>query len=275
MSLNLKKIESDIYNTATIGNLSSIFEITSTIKINETKNNVFASQKFYIDLWNLYTELLNATESKDLPTRNVSIDRTVCLVVTSSGSFSGPADDEILRLLDSDAETAGSDLVVIGKKGVSILTSKGRKLLIGFDSPDITKPIDVSPLSDLVKKYKNAFCIYQTFISINNQKITKTNLIPSSNVNRKESSINLEDFILEPSYLEIMEYLESVILNISLTQIIFESRLSEYANRFKTTTIINDRAKEALKALNLKYNSAKRRMKDEALRQQIFQGIRG
>ena len=81
----------------------------------------------------------------------------------------------------------------------------------------------------------------------------------------------MDDYIIEPSYYEIMQYLESVILNISLTQIIFESRLSEYANRFKTTTVINDRAKEAIKLMNLQYNQTKRRMKDEALRQQLFQ----
>ena len=84
----------------------------------------------------------------------------------------------------------------------------------------------------------------------------------------------MDDYILEPDYLEIMKYLESVILNISLTQIIFESRLSEYANRFKTTTVINEKAKDTIKLLKLQYNQTKRRIKDEALRQQLFQGNR-
>ncbi len=274
MSQNLKKLERDIFNTATIGNLSSIFEITSTLKINETKSSVFASQKFYIDLWSLYQELLNAVKTDSLPERKFTINKTICIVVTSSGSFSGPADDEIIRLLDSDPDTAGSDIAIIGKKGVSILTSKGRSIILGFDSPDITKPIDVTPISELIGNYKNAYCIYQTFISLANQKITKSNLVPSENVDHKESKINIDDYVLEPGYGEIMKYLESVILNISLTQIIFESRLSEYANRFKTTTVINERAKDAIKILNLKYNQAKRRTKDEALRQQLFQGVK-
>ncbi|MEI7838698.1 MAG: F0F1 ATP synthase subunit gamma, partial [bacterium] len=195
-------------------------------------------------------------------------------VVTSSDSFSGPADDEIIRLLDSDPDTAGSDIAIIGRKGVSILTSKGRSIILGFDSPDTTKPIDVTPLSNLIVQYKKAYCIYQTFISLVNQKITKTNLKPYENIDNVKSNIDLADYIIEPSYDEIMQYLESVILNISLTQIIFESRLSEYANRFKTTTVINDRAKDAIKLMNLQYNQTKRRMKDEALRQQLFQGGR-
>ncbi len=274
MSHNLKKLARDISNTETIGNLSSIFEITSTIKINETKSSVFSSQRFYVDLWSLYEDLLNSREAEELPKRKSANDKTICLVVTSSGSFSGPADDEIIRLLDSDPDTAGSDIAIIGKKGISILTSRGRSIILGFDSPDITKPIDVTPLSELIGKYKNAFCIYQTFISLADQKITKSNLVPSENVNKPESRINLDGYILEPGYEEIMKYLESVILNISLTQIIFESRLSEYANRFKTTTVINDRARDAIKLLNLQYNQTKRRMKDEALRQQLFQGGR-
>ncbi len=274
MPQNLKQLERDIANTSTIGNLSSIFEIISTIKINETKNSVFASQKFFIDLWSLYRDLLKAQKTDELPSRNASINKTICLVVTSSDSFSGPADDEIIRLLDSDPDTAGSDIAIIGRKGVSILTSKGRSIILGFDSPDTTKPIDVTPLSNLIVQYKKAYCIYQTFISLVNQKITKTNLKPYENIDNVKSNIDLADYIIEPSYDEIMQYLESVILNIGLTQIIFESRLSEYANRFKTTTVINDRAKDAIKLMNLQYNQTKRRMKDEALRQQLFQGGR-
>ncbi|MEI6628985.1 MAG: F0F1 ATP synthase subunit gamma, partial [Alphaproteobacteria bacterium] len=130
----------------------------------------------------------------------------------------------------------------------------------------------VTPLSDLVSKYKKAFCIYQTFISLASQKITKTNLIPSQSVSEIKSRIDIDDYIIEPGYTEVMEYLESVILNISLSQIIFESRLSEYANRFKTTTVINEKAKDTIKMLKLQYNQTKRRLKDEALRQQLFQG---
>ena len=269
MADNIKIIKKNLADTTTIANLSSIFEITSTIKINATKNDVFLSQRFYVDLWSLYEELINAKSIEKF-----ELDKTICLVVTSSGSFSGPADDEIIRLLDSDPDTAGSDIVVIGTKGVSILGSKGREIVLGFESPDITKPIDVTPLSELISKYKRAYCIYQTFVSLASQKITKTNLIPSQSVGEIKSRIDIDDYIIEPGYSEIMDYLESVILNISLSQIIFESRLSEYANRFKTTTVINEKAKNTIKMLKLQYNQTKRRLKDEALRQQLFQGNR-
>jgi len=272
MADNIKIIKKNLADTTTIANLSSIFEITSTIKINATKNDVFLSQRFYVDLWALYEELINAKSVEEVNQRDFEFDKTICLVVTSSGSFSGPADDEIIRLLDSDPDTAGSDIAVIGTKGVSILTAKGRKIILGFESPDITKPIDVTPLTDLVSKYKKAFCIYQTFLSLASQKITKTNLIPSQSVSEIRSIIDIDDYIIEPGYTEVMEYLESVILNISLSQIIFESRLSEYANRFKTTTVINEKAKDTIKMLKLQYNQTKRRLKDEALRQQLFQG---
>ena len=274
MADNIKIIKKNLADTTTIANLSSIFEITSTIKINATKNDVFLSQRFYVDLWSLYEELINAKSIEELEARKFELDKTICLVVTSSGSFSGPADDEIIRLLDSDPDTAGSDIVVIGTKGVSILGSKGREIVLGFESPDITKPIDVTPLSELIYKYKRAYCIYQTFVSLASQKITKTNLIPSQSVGEIKSRIDIDDYIIEPGYSEIMDYLESVILNISLSQIIFESRLSEYANRFKTTTVINEKAKNTIKMLKLQYNQTKRRLKDEALRQQLFQGNR-
>ncbi len=275
MSINLKELQKSLNNTGTIMNLSSIFEITSTIKINSTKSSVFASQKFYLDLFSLYQRLVNAQKLDELPKRSISYNKTLSLVVTSSGSFSGPADNEILRLLDSDTDTAGSDIAMIGKKGVSILTAKGRKMVLAFDSPDISRPIDVTPLADLIKKYKNAYCIHQTFISIADQKIIRVNLIPSENIISEQGiKIDIDSFILEPEYLEIMNYLESVILNITLTQIIFEARLSEYANRFKTTTVINEKAKESIRLLKLQYNQAKRRVKDEALRAQLFQGVR-
>ena len=277
MPANLKKIQTSLREAQTIENVSSIFEITATIRINQVRSGVVASNEFFTDLWNAYRQLLRSMFAANLPTRTWKFDKALSLIITSAGNFSGPSDEEIISKAFSDEETAGGDFIIIGSKGVALLNSRGKKPILSFETPDIRRPIDVTSISALIRQYKHAWAFYQSFESIGVQQIRRINLLPASvavsdNEALTGKAIDVQTYIFEPSFAEIAKYLESVVLNITLTQIIFESKLSEYANRFKVTSLVKDRAKVTVKELTMTYNQRKRQAKDEALRQQLFQG---
>lgn len=273
MAINIRELSSTISQNEVIENISSIYEITSIQKVDQTKDYILKSQRFFIDIRALYSRLANALGHSEVLHRNYELDKTICVVMTSSGSFSGAADDEIIRLINEDSDLKDSEIVIVGRRGVAKLSALGRKYILSFDSPDITKPIDVSPLVEIIRKYKRSFVVYQTYQNLITQDILKMDLDPASSVSKdKVAHIDLDSYILEPSYNEILAYIEASILSITITQVIFEARLSEYANRFITSQMINQNAITSLSSLRLKYNQAKRRIRDERLREQIFQG---
>ncbi len=56
-------------------------------------------------------------------------------------------------------------------------------------------------------------------------------------------------------------------LGIMISQLILESKLAQYASRFRAMSAANDRAKESHDELRLLYNRAKRALNDERLKE--------
>jgi F0F1-type ATP synthase gamma subunit len=63
-------------------------------------------------------------------------------------------------------------------------------------------------------------------------------------------------------------------LQISLSQLILDSKLAQYASRFRSMSAANQRAQETFRDLGLQYNRTKRAVSDERLKE-IINGLRG
>ena len=62
-------------------------------------------------------------------------------------------------------------------------------------------------------------------------------------------------------------------LQIALSQVIFDSKLAQYASRFRAMSLANDRANTSLSDTVLLYNHTKRYIHDEQLKQ-IINGLK-
>ena len=62
-------------------------------------------------------------------------------------------------------------------------------------------------------------------------------------------------------------------LGVALAQVIYESKLAQYASRFKAMTAAHDRAEEMSNDLRLSFNRAKRAQADARLKE-IIVGMR-
>ena len=58
-------------------------------------------------------------------------------------------------------------------------------------------------------------------------------------------------------------------MSIALSDVILESKLAQYASRFKAMSLAGDRAEESLSDLNKLYSRAKRSIKDERTKEVV------
>ena len=63
-------------------------------------------------------------------------------------------------------------------------------------------------------------------------------------------------------------------MQITLSEVILESKLAQYASRFRAMSVAKERADESLQDLTSQYMRAKRHIKDERLKE-IINGLRG
>jgi len=67
----------------------------------------------------------------------------------------------------------------------------------------------------------------------------------------------------------VVAHLERSMMQIALSQVILDSKLAQYASRFRAMSMAKDRANDLQTDLSIMYNRTKRRIQDERLKEMI------
>lgn len=267
----LQSISDELEQISTINKLSGAFESIASMQIARVKQQVLTSKGFFEDLWQLYTKLrttdevvfgAQATETKEL-----------FIVITAEGGFSGDIDQKLIDWVLNSFDKNKHEIIVIGHHGAIQLAQRGVSIKRYYKLPTDDEHIEVSPIIQEVIRYPNTTAYYQTYVSLSIQDIKKLSLQTAvkqlgANI-EEEDVISSSTYIFEPSVEEVLSYLESTMLGVALSQIILESKLAQYASRFKAMSAAHDRARESKKDLQLQYNRSKRAMADNRLKEII------
>lgn len=270
------EIENNINDTKTLVNLTSVFEGIASMRISKIKNQVLQSQSYFERLWQMYTQIsVDSTfilgKSKD---SDDLIDKELFIVITSEGGFSGDIDQKLIGWMLKSYDSSKNDIIVIGNHGKVQLAQQGVNYIRYFKLPSRDSDINVAPIIKEVQKYRETSIFYQTYQSLSVQNVKRINLSKAVTDQAKEAEeskeiINEATYIFEPSMFAVIGHLERSMLQIALSQVILDSKLAQYASRFRAMTTSHQLANESLSDLNLRYNRAKRAVKDERLKEMI------
>ena len=261
MSKSLDALKS-AEQVGTITSLTSIFENIASMRIAKIKDKVTRSQTFFDELWGIYTSLrvdpnehfINKTVKRDKP--------NVILALTGEGGLSGDIDSRIVRAVIEAYDPKTTDLVVIGAHGATQMVQRGANIKRYFRLPDVDQAIDVSPIVTELIGYKSATVYFQRYISLSVQEVATIELVSRVKTLGAGATgagvISPRDYLFEPSIDEVVHYLEAVMMEIALSQVILESRLAQYASRFTAMSSANQRAKETEGDMYNIYRRAKR-----------------
>ena len=263
----------------TIVNLTSVFDGLASMRISQTKNQVLQSQAFFNELWQMYSQIrvdnlfrFGRTESEE------AIDKQLYIVVTAEGGFSGDIDQKLITWMLTQFDPDKQDIIVIGHHGALQLIQAEITFKKYFTLPSRDRNINVQPLIKEVRRYKSTVVFYQTYVSLMVQDIKRIELNKAvqekgKHVSKAEDTISEQTYIFEPSTLDVMAHLERSMMEIALSQVILDSKLAQYASRFRAMSMANDKADEWHSDLTNKYNRTKRRLQDERLKE-IINGLR-
>lgn len=266
-------------NMATLVELTSAFEGIASMRIAQTKNQVLESTKFFNALWQIYSQL--NVESyfafgRDQNTR--LIDKELYIIITAEGGFSGDIDQKLMRLMLETYDKDKNEIIVIGHHGVMQLAQLGISFKKYFKLPVKDKNINVLPIIQEVQQYQSTTVFYQEYLSLMNQEVKKIEL--SSAVrergaasNRADEVISEATYIFEPNSFAVAAHLERTMMQIAISQLILDSKLAQYASRFRAMSVSHQRADESKADLHLEFNRAHRALKDARLKE-IINGLK-
>jgi ATP synthase F1 gamma subunit len=268
------EIEADEMSMGTLVELTSVFEGLASMRISQIKDQVLQSTRFYERLWAIYSQIRVGSQfsfGRSLTDTKV-IDKELLVIITAEGGFSGDIDLKLVRLMLKDYDPQKNDVIVIGHHGATQLSQAKVAYKIYFKMPTRDRDINVEPIVKEIKKYKSTKMYHQEYISLMVQDVKRVEL--SSAVNARgaatgkfEDIISEQTYIFEPSTFDVVAHLESSMMQITVSQLILESKLAQYASRFQAMRMAHNRADDTKKELHIDYNRAKRAVKDERLKE--------
>lgn len=267
--------------TATLVELTSAFEGIASMRIAQIKSQVLQSTRFFNELWHIYSQLRvgdSFSFGRDKTAKHDVINKELFIIMTAEGNFSGDVDQKLVRLMLASYDPAKNDIIVIGHHGALKLYEAGIAYKKHFKMPSKDQGINVTPIVHEVQRYRLTKVFYQEYVSLMDQEVKSISLSSAVDERGEASAqaaeaINDKTYIFEPSTYAVVAHLERSMLEIAISQLILESKLAQYASRFKAMTDSRQRAEASKYQLHFQYNRARRAVKDERLKE-IVNGLK-
>ena len=274
------EIEKDEVSMATLVELTGVFEGIASMRIAQIKNQVLQSTKFFDALWGIYSQLRVDHQFKFGRDRDATeiIDKELYIIITAEGGFSGDIDQKLLKLMFKDYDANKNDIITIGHHGAVQLAQLGIAYKKYFKMPTKDQNINVTPIIREVEQYRSTKVFYQEYISLTVQDVKRIELSVavkqiSTSSEKPEDIISDQTYIFEPSAYTVAAHLERSMMQIAISQLILESKLAQYASRFRAMSSAHDKASESKDEIHADYNHARRSLKDERLKE-IINGLK-
>lgn len=271
--LDLERERDDL---ATIVTLTSAFEGLASMRIAQIKNQVQQAQQFFNELWNIYSQIrVDALFRFGREGNEEVIDRDLFIAITAEGGFSGDIDQKLIEWMLKQYDPEKQDIIIIGHHGALQLIQAGVKFKKYFKLPAKDQNVNVTPLIKYVRSYRSTTVFYQTYVSLMVQDIKKIELKKAVQdaghytKGEEDTVISERTYIFEPSTYAVVAHLERSMMEIALSQKILESKLAQYASRFRSMTTAKDKADESQRSVRLAYNRARRSIADERLKETV------
>jgi ATP synthase F1 gamma subunit len=270
------EIKANVDTMDTLVTLTSAFEGIASAHLARIRSEVLQSNAFFEDLWQVYSKIRVdkifhfGRKEGDKST----IDKDLYILITAEGGFSGDVDIRLIRLMAVTYDPAKHDIIVIGRHGVAQLKQRGIKMKKFYPLPASDLNINVGPLVKDIGNYNTSTVFYPKYITLSNQEITSKQL--SAVVQEMGQGVKVSDevitqlnYIFEPSVHDVVSHMEKSMLFISISQFILDSKLAQYASRFKAMSMAHHTAFESRDEFKVQYRRAVRGVQDERLKEII------
>lgn len=270
------EIEREENAMATLVELTSVFEGIASMRIAQVKNQVLQATKFFDELWHIYSQLhVSAIFGFGRSQSDVQvIDKELYIIITAEGGFSGDIDQKLIQLMLETYDKDKNAIIVIGHHGAIQLSQRSISFEKYFKLPNKDQNINVTPIIREVQRYAHTTVFYQEYVSLMVQDVKKIELSKAvTNIgvqsDKPDEIISEANYIFEPSTYDVVDHLERSMMQIALSQLILNSKLAQYASRFRAMSASHTRADESKSELHLAFNRARRAIKDERLKESI------
>lgn len=281
MANSTREIRRRIRSIGSTKKVTKAMELVSSAKMRRAVQSVLATRAYATRAWALLTNLATRTNPDAHPLLKQREGARIGLVIVSTnrglvGGFNSILANAIAQFLrSSGAEPTDAEVILLGKRGRSIINRFGLTAAAEFEKADIITNIEeVRPVAKLVIDeyvggvYDRIILAYTDFISTINQKPRVRQLLPihrdpalgaigeGDNAHGNGASMSRE-YLFEPNADTVLDIVTPRLVEMQLFQAILESTASEHAARMVAMRNASDAAGDLIDDLTLTFNQAR------------------
>ena len=277
---NLRDIRRRIKSVKNTRQITRAMQLVSSSKMKRSQDAALAGRPYAYVL----AEMLN-TVSESFKTSGSEIEHSFfkprpvqkrgILILSTDKGLCGPLNSNLFRMV-AESVDAEALYFTVGRKGAQFVKRAGLDLKQAFEVSDKVETSEFIPIVEtLVQSYENGAIdtieiAYPNFINVLVQKPVIQPILPildldtvleqlKSKIKGFTEDISQEsrEIAFEPSPNEILSQLPSLYLRFMVSQLILESKASEYSARMVAMKSATDNASKLVDALTLDYNKAR------------------
>ena len=268
---NLKEVRTRIGSVSSTQQITSAMKMVSAAKFRRAQNAILGMRPYSAQL----NEIMNDIDVEDgvvTPYHdNRKVENVLLVVVTSNKGLCGAFNSNVIkeataRVNHYKNEEKVSDLqmITIGKRATEFF-GKRNVNVVGSHDELLDKPSfdTIATLADSVmqsfcdKKYDRVELIYNQFKNSLVQILSTEQFLPVVPKSAASVTLKRNDYIYEPSKMEILREMVPLTLRSHFYRVILDSLAAEHGARMNAMQKATDNATELLKELKLSYNKAR------------------
>ena len=282
---SLRDIKNKINSTKKTSHITKAMEMVSTSKLLKAQTN---TQKFY-PYMNKMQEVMGTIFGGNANIKHPMLEKreakkTLYVVITSDSGLCGGFNSNIIRNFVNtvnERHTEGDyGIVAIGNYGAEFFRKNGYNVIDSFrDIPDEPSFTQVKEITNKVvsyfidKEYDKIYLHYNHFVSMIQQVVTESQVLPIEDTNQFKDSNNKVTgaYEFEPGETAVLDVLLPQYAESMIYGSILDSKASEHSARKAAMKNSTDNAGNIIDTLTIKYNRARQ----AAITQEITEIVSG
>ena len=283
-----KEIQSRIKSVSNTKKVTKAMEMVAAAKMRKAIEAVLSTRTYAELSWDTILNLSKAINANHPLLTKITDDtngKTAVILLTSNRGLCGGFNSNIIKKVYSSIkkdDLKDLDLILVGKKGISIHNQAGCDVVAEFNKPDIASGVtDVDPIAKMIVndflsgKYSKILLAYTDFVNATLQVPRLKQLLPVDisahddhlgtiekskkdiDEDQKDSLNEKTEYTFEPSPRAVLDKMVPRFIEVQLFQALLESNASEHSARMSAMHQATDSAGEMIDELTLSYNKAR------------------
>jgi F-type H+-transporting ATPase subunit gamma len=260
---NLKEIRNRISSVSSTMQITSAMKMVSAAKLKKAQDAIVAMRPYSNKLTGILQDLFSSIDSDNVFIQNTEANKTLIICITSNRGLCGGFNSNIIKKCVSLASNENQEVsfLCLGKKGSDILSKKHNVILTKNEIFEDMSFEKVKEIADVLiqkfvdEEFEKIQIVYNRFKNAATQIVINEQFLPILPADDQQE--NNQNYIFEPSKLEIVNELIPKSLRTQLFKALRDSYASEHGARMTAMHKATENATELRDQLKLTYNKAR------------------